>query len=215
MGINASEIIIRAADVLQDTEHVRWTVDELLRWINDAAREIIMYRPSAHSVTKVVPLKSGTYQEIPGDGVQLLDVIRNMGSDGARAGSVIRRTDRNLLSDQDPGWHHTSPGSAVYHYTFDDRNPKGFYVWPAAREGLHVEMLYASLPPGVVNQDDELDMGGEYVNPIVSYVAFRAFSKDSEYSQGSIAAAHYQAFATSMGVSGKSSASESANTESV
>lgn len=215
MAIPASDILLRAADVLQDTDHVRWSTDELLRWVNDAAREVILYRPSAHSVTEVVSLKAGTYQEIPDGGVQLLDVIRNMGMDGNRPGTVIRHTDRSLLSDQNPEWHRSSPGSSIYHYTFDDRNPKGFYVWPAAREGLQVEMLYSCLPAEVTSDTDTLDMGREYINPIVSYVVYRAFCKDSEYAQGNVAAAHYQAFATTMGISGQSEGSESANTGSV
>lgn len=215
MAIPVIEVIKRASDILQDDQHVRWTVPELLRWINDAAREVVLYRPSSHAVTNVIALKSGTYQEIPVGGTQLLDVIRNMGTDGKRPGSVVRRTDRSLLSDQDPNWHSMSPGNAIYHYTVDDRNPKGFYVWPAAREGMHVEMLYASLPDAVMTDKGVLDMGQEYMNPIVSYVVFRAFGKDSEYAQGGVAAAHYQAFATSMGISGQSAASESANTESV
>lgn len=215
MPIPVSELTSRASDIIQDVLNVRWPVEELLRWINDGAREVILYRPSAHAVTKTLPLKSGTYQEIPEGGVQLLDVIRNMGTDGTRPGIAVRRTDRNLLSDQDPNWHSSSPGSAIYHYTVEDRNPKGFYVWPAARAGMQVEMLYACLPDAVTSIEQTLDMGAEYINPIVSYVVYRCFSKDSEYSQGGVAAAHYQAFATAMGVSGQSAASESPNTESV
>lgn len=212
MAIPASDLIARAGDVLQDVDHIRWTVPELLRWFNDAAREVIIYRPSAHAETLVIPLRAGTYQEIPIGGVQLLDVTRNMGAAGSTPGVAVRHTDRQLLSDQDPYWNSARPAkSGVLHYSMDDRNPKGFYVWPQASEGWHVEALITTLPAELVDESGSLDMGAEYINALVSYTAFRAFSKDDEYANGTVAAAHYQAFATSMGATIQAATAQSAN----
>lgn len=51
MPIPAAEIIRRVGAILQDEDHVRWTVPELLEWINDGARETIVRRPAARAMT--------------------------------------------------------------------------------------------------------------------------------------------------------------------
>ncbi|AEZ50869.1 hypothetical protein DC1_00051 [Burkholderia phage DC1] len=194
MPIAAADLIARAGEILQDEDHIRWEVPELLRWINDAARETIVRRPAARSVATVLPLAAGTRQEIPARGVELLDVVRNIGADGTTPGRIVRRVDRHLLDDQNPDWHAARPKNVVKHFTFDERAPRIFYVYPPAVAGTKVETLHSELPPDVKEDTDSLDMGAEYVNVLVSYICYRALSKDSEFANGTVAALHYQAF---------------------
>lgn len=215
MPIAVSEIVRRSANILQDEDHVRWEVAELVDWINDGAAAIIVVRPAARSVSEVLTLDAGTRQEIPANGVQLLDVVRNMGADGATPGRAVRRVDRQLLDDQNPDWHSSRKASAIKHYTFDDRAPKVFYVYPPATAGVRVEALYSELPPKVSAVGDSLALGTEYITPLVSYVAYRALSKDSEFANGQVAALHYEAFALAVGASGQNAAANSPNQGSV
>lgn len=198
MAIAAADIISRAGQILMDEDHIRWTVPELLQWINDGASEIIVRRPGARAISKVIPLVAGTRQAIPERGVQLLDLVRNMGMDGATPGRAIRRTDRQLLDDQQPDWHSIRRATAIKHYTFDDRSPKEFYVYPPVVAGAQVEALYSELPPVVEQAADMVDLGPEYMTPLLSYVAYRAFIKDSEFANGNVATLHYQAFNDAM-----------------
>jgi hypothetical protein len=190
----AKDIILRVGDILQDEDHVRWEVPEVLRWINDAARETILRRPAAGAVIDVLTLAAGTRQVLDDRATELLDVVRNMAEDGITPGRVIRRVDRQLLDDQYPDWHTARQRSEIKHYTFDERAPSVFYVFPAAIAGTKVEALYAELPAEVLNDTQSLDMSPEYVNALTSYVCFRALSKDSEYANGQVAALHYQSF---------------------
>ena len=191
--IPVSDIIRRAATILNDEQHVRWTLTELIDWINDAAGEIIIIRPAANSVTDIIELKAGPYQTIPGRGIQLMDVIRNV------SGRSISRTDRGLLDDQVPDWYQAKEADNIRHFTYDERNPKGFYVYPPAKEGSQVEVMYSALPELVTSETDTLDMAESYIGPIISYVLYRALAKDSEYADGQIAAAHWQAFQFALG----------------
>lgn len=194
MGIAALDLIKRAAQIAQDESYVRWTEPEWLRWINDAAAAAIIIRPAARAVTNVLSLVQGTLQKLPGSAVQLLDVTRNMAADGVTPGRIVRRVDRQLLDDQNPDWHSTTPASKIKHYTFEERAPKQFYCYPPAIAGTKVEALYSELPPTVAQDSDTLDMGPEYLNALVNYMLYRALSKDSEYANGQIAAGFYQAF---------------------
>lgn len=215
MAIAVSDLVSRAGYVLQDEGYVRWTVPELIAWINDGAAATITVKPSARSSFKVISLAEGTFQQIPDDGVRLLDVTRNIKADGVSPGRAIRLVDRQLLDDQNPDWHQARKSSTVKHYTFDDRASSEFYVYPPALVGSKVEILYAQLPPAVTSQTDTLDMSREYVDPLVSYVCYRALSKDSEFANGNVATLHYQAFATALGAATQSSAQSSPNQNSV
>ena len=43
--ITGANLLLRIEDTLQDTTNVRWSEAELLRYINDAQREIVNLRP--------------------------------------------------------------------------------------------------------------------------------------------------------------------------
>jgi hypothetical protein len=194
MPIAALDLLTRAGDILQDASFVRWTKPELLRWANDAARETILRRPAARAVTKILTLVAGTKQALPDGGIELLDVVRNMAADGVTPSRIVRRVERRLIDDMNPDWHTMPQASAIKHFTFDERNPRNFYCYPPAQAGVKVETLYSELPPTITADTDTLDMGAEYLNVLVHYMVFRALSKDSEYANGTISAAHYQAF---------------------
>lgn len=211
MPIAASELISRTSDVLQDTAHTRWPVAELLRWANDAARETILRRPAARAVRGNVTLVAGAAQALPAGGIELLDVVRNMGTSGTTPGRAVRRVERRLLDDQNPDWYSMKPSGVAKHFTFDERAPNVFYIYPPMLTGVKVEALYSELPPALTAEGDTLDMGAEYINVLVSYMVFRALSKDSEFADGTVAAAHYQAFVDAVSDNNQTTTANSPN----
>lgn len=200
MGLPASSILSRTDDLLNDESRIRWPLLERVRWINEAMGAIINRRPSAFAKSVVHSLSAGTAQTIPATGSILLDVVRNIGADGVTPGMPVRRTDRQLLDDSDPTWHTGKKKSVIKHFTFDDRAPKVFYCYPPAIAGTKVELLHAELPPDIAGATDTLDVSAEYLEAFVNYVCYRCYAKDSEYANGNLAAAFYQAFEASLGI---------------
>lgn len=193
MPITVSEIDQRLSAVLNDAEHVRWPLTERYDWINDGAGEIVLIRPQAGAKTETVALVAGVYQNIPEGGMQLLDVVRSV------PGKAIRRTDRSLLDDQVPDWYDAKATTKLRHFMMDDRNPKAFYVYPPASAGAQVELLYSKKPDDISDLADVLDLDESYIGPLLSYVLYRAMAKDSEYANGAVAAAHFEAFRLAIG----------------
>lgn len=213
MPIPVQDIYDRVIDLLLDLDRSqpRWPDAELVRWINDSRMAIIVRRPQACSQIAIVPLVSGSKQSIPTDGILLLDVIRNMGMSGATPGRSIRRTDRQNIDDVQLYWHKATTTSEVSQYTFDDRLPKDFYVYPPTKGGVQVEMAYAKIPEAITEIGGNIDIGLEYMDAVVNYVAYRAKAKDSEYANAAEAAAYYGAFGESLGVATNTQVSNSPN----
>lgn len=222
MGLMLVDVLFsRVQTVLQDS-YARWPGAELLLWLNDGQREVVLLRPQANVVTSACKLSvSSTKHAIPDGvtinspastalaaGVMLVDVVRNMGADGATPGRAVRVISRDTLDQQNPDWHTvTADANGIRHVMYDPRNPKVFYTYgrsPAT--AWYLEIAYAAIPadctwsgPGDVTNKLQLD--DVYANAMVDYILFRAYSKDSEYAQNAeLALAHYNAFATSLGV---------------
>jgi len=214
MSISVASLFARANDLLQDLTNIRWTQDELLRWLNDGQREIVLHKPEANTANAAMALASGTKQSLPTLGVRLIDVVRNMGSNGITPGRAIRLVQREVLDAQMPDWHSATPSTTVKHFAFDERNPRNFYVYPPVPTGVtvYVEAIYSASPTdctvgGNFNLDDV------YSNAILDYVLYRAYSKDAEYAANAQrAVGYYQVFTTALGIKQAADTSSSPNT---
>lgn len=201
--IQVNNLVSRAATLIQDATNIRWPTTELIDWLNDGQREIVLLKPQASVKNESVQLTTGsTKQSIPAAGVMLIDVARNMGAAGSTPGDAIRVTSREVLDAQKPTWHSdANTDGKIKHYMFDPRDPKTFYVYPKApATAWYVELIYSASPTdcsagGVIQIDDI------YANALLDYILYRAYSKDAEYAQNAqLAIAHYSAFSNSLGV---------------
>lgn len=201
--IQVNNLVARAATLIQDTTSVRWPTSELIDWLNDGQREIVLLKPQA-SVKNVsfALTANATKQSLPGDGIMLIDVTRNMGAGGSTPGDAIRVVSREVLDAQHPSWHADANSEGkVRHYMFDPRDPRNFYVYPRApSSSWFVELIYSASPAdtyagGYIQIDDI------YANALLDYILYRAYSKDAEYAQNAqLALAHYTAFSNSLGI---------------
>lgn len=205
MPIPVSEIFKRTAEILQDEDFVRWTVDEQINWLNDAAGEIVIRRPQARMRVESLTLVAGPLQSLPDGAIQLVDVVRNV------PGRAISRVSRRLLDDQVPGWYGEKPTDRIKHYTLEEETPTHFYVYPPAKEGAVVEAKFSQRPPQITSKDDTLDLDLAYMGPLVSYILYRSQAKDSEYANGAVATAHFQAFNEAIGTNNAVTAAVTAN----
>jgi hypothetical protein len=131
MSVTVQTVINNARTLLQDTDTggIRWTDPELIAWLNEATAEVVRIHPEANSKNIDHNLVAGTKQRIPTDGVQLINVIRNVGVGGA-PGRVIRLIDHNIMNNERPDWHMETPTAVATRFTFDHKDPFNFYVYP-------------------------------------------------------------------------------------
>lgn len=196
--VTVESILNRANTLLNDQAWVRWPKQELLDYYNDATKAIVLVRPDAHTKHETFSCAEGTKQDLPKDALRLIEVIRNS------TGKVIRFVPRKALDDSYPDWHASAKSESVSAYTYDERYPKIFYLYPGTTASHNIDLVYSVAPQSKtiveVEADAVADLDDIYINPMIDFILYRAFSKDSEYSANiNRANTHYQAFMQQLG----------------
>jgi hypothetical protein len=205
------DLILRAQTLLQDTTGVRWPVLELQYWLNDSYKEIVNLRPDATATTGEHVCTAGYRQNITTSfptAVRLLDVITNTAASSTKR--AVRLIDRRSLDDQRPNWFSQQGTVTAEKYVYDPRLSKEFLVYPPAAVGMRLEVMYSILPTPHALTKTQLEnpattevikLDDTYANPMLDYIMYRAYTKDSEVEANvNRAVAHYQAMMSSLGV---------------
>jgi len=191
--ILASTIIASVAKTLQDEATDRRTTEaDLFGYINAAQREAVILKPDISVANVSVVLVAGTKQTIPTAGIQLIKLVRNMGTTGTTVGNIIRMVDDienfNLMN---PSWHTSTASATVEKCIFDERDPKHFYVsppQPASGFG-YVEEIYSVIPADIVAGSGPvytvaITIDDIYATPVIEpYCLYRAYAIDADQSQ--------------------------------
>ena len=215
MTIAAQSIVQRATDLLQDQTSVRWPVNELIRWLNDAQRAIVKVRPDSMNTTTTMTLSVGSRQDLDsatanaaGNAAlaplpaKLIEITRNMATTSTKG--AVRLVPRQILDAQTPGWHALPGNVNILHYMFDPRDPKTFYVYPPATVLAQLEVMYAAYPTDIAVVADgslftavtgNITLPDIYADDLLNLVLYRCYSKDSEYAGNEQRAAGYMGLA--------------------
>ena len=102
--ITAKSIIDKASIQLLDPSNTRWTRSELLGWLNDGQRALILAIPETSSATSQVNTIAGARQTIPSSAWLLLRVTRNMGTSGTTSGRFLEKITEEHLTKANPTW---------------------------------------------------------------------------------------------------------------
>lgn len=201
MSTSVASLLSKATILLQDSGNVRWSQDELLSWLNEGQRALVVMKPNAYVKVEPVQLAAGTKQTLPVDAIVLLDIPRNMGTTGTTVGAPVRATSREFLDVHVPTWHSATASATVKHFMYSLREPRVFYVYPpqpTSGRG-YVDLYYSAIPPNS-EAAGNLQMDDQYAHPLLNYIMFRAYSKDAEFAANAqLAASYYQQFVQLVG----------------
>jgi len=190
--ITIGTIITRASNTLYDETQVQWPEDELLDYAAAGINAIVAAKPDAYIVSESFALANDTKQEIPPAGIQLIDVVRNVG------GRQIRHHDRTPFDRFPDNWHDQT-GTEVKHFMHDKRDPRRFYVWPRVASGS-VELVYAAHPPRIDDTADLFPLDDLYETALHNYIVGYAYAKSTKRGDMNRANAYFTMFANSIGI---------------
>lgn len=211
----AAALIVEVARLLNDAEpgyeHIRWTRVDLLEYLNDAQRQVYLYRPELYAQTDVFPLVPGARQGPLPDGCQLQKVIGSSG-DAGRA----RKVDDGLLQAfADTGCTLVSVCGdyRVRGYSFTPQDPRAFFVDPPVPDDSQtytVALVCQQCPAAITLADlDDADPRNDLLvtparmhNALIEWMLYRAYSVDMESAQSfAKRESHRQHFYAMLGVS--------------
>lgn len=178
MSMTTSDATSRAILILNDAGMVRWTADELMKWFNDARREIATLRPDLYAVKTDITLAAGAAQSVPDDGMRLIDITRNAD------GSACTIIEKESLDQFRPRWQKETGSKSIRHFMMDERYPTDFWVYPPAAVGAALEIIYQPTPGDVASGTTLTTSEVMYLSAIVDYICYRGFLKDVEFVGG-------------------------------
>jgi hypothetical protein len=192
MTVTAGTILTRVrTQLIDELDQKRWEDAELYRWMSDGQRVLIAMDPAIGAYTDSLKLIVGTKQNLPDGSFMLLDVKRNMGLDGETPGRAVTVVSRENLDRVDPDWHASRRSDITYHYIYDPKQPRIFYVWPPSTGMTYLEVSRAVNPADLTAPESTLGVPDLYQTALFDYVMFRAHQKDSDYAGGNDKAQAY------------------------
>lgn len=195
MATTVRSILNRASSLLNDEEFVRWSESELLEWLNDGQRVIAKGPATDAFVLRAdIVAVAGSVQALPGDGIRLIDVVKNVSS-----GSAILQSDYAIVDMLSPAWRAAAAGVAE-NFFYNEDNPTEFEVYPPQAGGEAIEIVY-NAQPGDALITGNIIISDMYADSLIDYIAYRGFSKDTEdvSAELSRATAFYRAFLLGIG----------------
>lgn len=217
--IAASALVARCESELFDDTNVYWPEPELLRFLSDGQRQIVLLVPEAYPTNTVVQLRAGSRQSIPDNAYTFLTALANVTSalqaDGTPAepivrGRAVRRVERTVMDHNHPQWHNAKPNVVAEHYVFDPDDRQHFYVYPpqpADAPGPPVvvnagrmEIVYADVPAEIAAAADTISLNDNYATILFYYMMHRAHSKDMPEAMPQKAASFYRMFMEGLGL---------------
>lgn len=194
--VKVKDLIDRVSTILQDKTNVRWSRADLLTYLNDAQRQIVIHRPDANAINATFTCGNASKQALPTGGIRLLTVRRNTN------GNAITQIKRDTLDIQLPNWHTIVATDGVEHFVYDQLDPRNFYVFPVPAANHQIEIVYAKAPDAIVDElaNTVIGLDDIYANAIVDYMLYSAYRKDATYGDPGRAALYLQAFNSALGI---------------
>lgn len=201
------EIIDRFRSIIIDEGDTDFSDTEALFLYNQANRRIIALRPHAYTRIESFQLVAGSKQMIPSDGLKVVNIIRNMGTDGTTAGNAIRPTNGGVMAAVVPGYSAETQQAEVWDWWPVDDFPEQFYVDPPNDGTGYVECEYAKLPPDTVYdsggswESETLPLSAWYNESVLLGMLYMAYDDDTDIPGNTPKSAkYYTRFLHSLGV---------------
>jgi hypothetical protein len=191
------ELVTECAADAQNPDRDYWTTDDWVAYANDGRAQMMELKPRLYLATEPMSLAAGFDQALPDGSRKLFDIVRNISHISNRAISLVSE---ELLSRSRPNWRGEAPADRILHFMYDEQKPSGFRVYPSARAGTQVEIMYAKPPTLLTAANGAANASGPSIVELTQegdqYVALKYFMMSRAYLKGANSSPGYGAKAT-------------------
>ncbi len=195
-----------------DEANIDFDDPQMLNLFNLSGRRMVALQPRVYTRIRTLKLQPGNKQVLsatPPVGLEIVDVVRNMGTDGLTAGRAIRQTDRAFLTRYVPTFS-TDPvnsDASVWDWWPIPEYPEQFYVHPKSDGTGYVELEQAEAPPDIVYDAPgawrslSIPTSDYYLDGYINGILFQAYDDDTDIPGNTPRSQlYYQRFLMSLGL---------------
>lgn len=178
--MNVSDVVTRVKRQFGDESEVQLTEADIIRYINDAQREIVMHNETVLTVISTENLVDGTNEYSFPSNLFILRSLRIKPTVAASYESVqhynLQEFDRRVDGWDGSFW---GTGTPCIYTTYN----RLIYLFPTPNTDITdgLKILYSRTPTEIVLVTDELSVPLEYHNSIVKYCLMQANILDEDY----------------------------------
>jgi hypothetical protein len=173
--VNVSEIKTRVKRQFGDESSVQLTDADIIRWINDAQREIARTNDEVLETIATTAVSAGTADyALPSDLLRLRSV--RFGNRKIEGLSLQEANDK-IVNYENPASY--QQGTPQYFWIYANRIT--LYPVPAASDSDDLKLYYTRLPTDVSIDADIPDLHLKYHLAIVQYVLHQAYEMDEDW----------------------------------
>lgn len=169
-----------------DEDDADFTDAELLQLYNLTLFKIVTLVPSAYTRIQTILLAAGSKQEIPSDGLRIVNIFRNMGADGLTPGRGVRVTQMDILNQIMPTWATETATAAIEDWLPIMDFPEEFYVLPPNDGTGYIELEFSKTPPqtawdsGGAWESETFPLRDHFTDPQVNGILYQAYDDDTD-----------------------------------
>lgn len=173
--MNVAEIKTRVKRQFGDESGVQLTDEDIVRWINDAMREIATQNENVLETVSTAAITAGTAEyTLPTDILQLRAIRYN---DHKLDVLSLQEADQHITRYEDPASY--SQGTPEYAWIY--ANKITLYPTPNESGGSLLKLYYTRLPIEVSVDNDIPELHVKYHPMIVQYVLQQAYEMDEDW----------------------------------
>lgn len=186
-----SDVVVRVQRTFGDEASVQVTEEDIIRWVNDGQREIIMKTEDLLQSQGVTSTVNGQQDyTVP----ENMLILRSIHYKPIGLSSFIRLQSLSMAEFDDyiDGWDGTSYSTSepVVYCTYGGFIK--FFPIPMIDGSDNLKIRYSRRPADVTLTSDTIDLPDEYFNSLVSYVLSQAFQLDEDWGSSQNLAAQFE-----------------------
>lgn len=185
--ITIKHLLDQALEILQDVGRDQFDYPELINWYNFGQRLLVAYLPDANALIEVMKLAPGSRQSLPARSLGLVNIYRNMGTDGQTPGAAIIPSTIEAMKAFDLNWAMATAAAAISNFMRDPIDKTNFYVYPPSDGTGYIEYEFGQVPPiavydaGGVWENLMVGVHEKYVDSLLNYILHRSYDKDTDF----------------------------------
>lgn len=193
--MNVTDIITRVKRQFGDESGVQVTNDDIIRWINDAQREVVLQNENLFQ--KTIYLDSVAEQlayTLPSDLLTIQSVAYRDNEDSGDSYYELRFLSPKALAEYVNGWDGTDYASGTPNHFAKGDSESQLLVLPRPDKSLtdSIKVTYSRYTTDIETDADPIDLPVYYHNLAYEYCLMKAYEMDEDWEAADKKAAYVQ-----------------------